>query len=420
MAPITLFDKSFLQSLNVDESVWFDRFFYSLICPIFYVETLADLKKPKLRRSPEQEVGIIADKFPEIHCMPTVHHQNMAISDLLGNHVPLTGQIPRDPSRFVASDGHKGVIFEESPEEEAFLRWQAREFHDLEREFASTWRANLESLDLKRIPDEFRKLGISGRNCKTLQEAKSIADAIVNGTDKTLEMLRFAFFVLDIPQETRNLIMERWLKSELLPILSFAPYAAHILTVEIFFQIALEANLISSNRPSNRLDIAYLYYLPFCMVFVSSDRLHRKCAPLFLQKSQQKDPSFIWGPELKSALSALDQHYSALPESERKKGVMHFASYPPTEIDSIISREWDKHLHGWRECAKQSPTKSDSNPEAVKKLRQIIDAPSLQPNAVNFASENPGFMLIRRNARQKKGKWWQLPHDIEDNDDEKG
>ncbi len=122
MGPITLFDKSFLQSLNVDESVWFDNFFYSIICPIFYVETLADLKKPKLHRPPEQEVGIIADKFPEMHCAPTLHHQEMVIGDLLGNHVPLTVRIPRDPSRLVKSDRHKGVIFEESPEEEAFLR----------------------------------------------------------------------------------------------------------------------------------------------------------------------------------------------------------------------------------------------------------------------------------------------------------
>lgn len=415
MGPITLFDKSFLQSLNVDESVWFDNFFYPSICPIFYVETLADLKKPELRRTPEQEVGIIADKFPEIHCMPTVHHQKMAISDLLGNHVPLTGQIPRDPSRFVASDGHKGVIFEESPEEEAFSRWQSREFHALEREFASTWRANLESLDLKRIPDEFLNLGISGRNCKSLQEAKSIADTLINGTDKTLEMLEFLFFVLDIPQEGRNLIMERWLKSGLSSLSSFAPYAAHVLTVEVFFRISLEASRISSDRPSNRLDIAYLYYLPFCQVFVSGDRLHRRCAPFFLRENQ----TFIWGPELKSALSDLDRHYSTLPEAEQKKGVMHFASYPPTEIDSIVLREWDRHLHGWRECTKQPPIESDSNPEAVKKLRQLIDAPSLQPNAVDFASENPGFMLIRRNVRQKKGKWWQLPHDLEDNDDEK-
>ena len=412
MAPITLFDKSFLQSLNVDESVWFDRFFYSVICPIFYVETLADLKKPKLRRSPEEEVGIIADKFPEMHCAPTVHHQKMVISDLLGNHVPLTGQIPRDPSRLVKSDGHKGVIFEESPEEEAFLRWQSREFHALEREFASTWRANLESLDLKRIPDEFRNLGISGRNCKSLQEAKSIADALVNGTDKTLEMLGFLFFVLDILQEGRNLIMERWLASKFPPLSSFAPYAAHFLTVEVFFQISLEASQISSDRPSNRLDIAYLYYLPFCQVFVSSDKLHRRCAPLFLRENQ----TFIWGQELKLALSALDQHYSALPEKE--KGVMHFAPYPPTEIESIVSQEWDKYLHGWRECAKQPPIESNSDPETVKKLRQLIDAPSLQPNAVDFDPKDINFMSIRRDVNPTKGKWWQLPRDLDNEDDE--
>ena len=415
MGPITLFDKSFLQSLNVDESVWFDNFFYSAICPIFYVETLADLKKPKLRRSPEEEVGIIADKFPEMHCAPTLHHGRLAIHDLLGNHVPLTGQIPRDPSRLVKSDGHKGVIFEESPEEEAFLRWQSREFHALEREFASTWRANLESLDLKRIPDEFRNLGISGRNCKSLQEAKSIADALVNGTDKTLEMLGFLFFILDIAQEGRNLIMERWLASKFPPLSSFTPYAAHSLTVEVFFRISLEASRISSDRPSNRLDIAYLYYLPFCQVFVSSDKLHRQCAPLFLRENQ----TFIWGPELKLALSALDQHYSTLPESEKEKGVMHFAPYPPTEIESIVSREWDKHLHGWREYAKQPPIESDSNPEAVKKLRQLIDAPPLQPEAVDFNPEDANVMVVKRRVHKTKGKWRQLPHDLEDNDDEK-
>ena len=416
MGPITLFDKSFLQSLSVDESVWFDCFFYAGICPIFYVETLADLKKPKLDRPPEQEVGIIADKFPEMNCAPTLHHREMVIGGLLGNHVPLTGQIPRDPSRFVQSDRHKGIIFEGSPEEEAFLRWQSREFHDLEREFASTWRANLESLDLKRIPDEFLNLGISGRNCKSLQEAKSIADAFVNGTDKTFEALRFLFFVLDIPQEIRDLIMERWLASEFLPLSSFAPYAAHFLTVEVFFQISLEASQISSDRPSNRLDIAYLYYLPFCMVFVSWDRLHRKCAPLFLRKNQ----SFIWGPEIKSALSDLDRYYSALPETEKKKGVMHFAPHPPIEIESIVSQMWDRHLLPiWRESTKQPSIELDSNPETVKKLRQLIDAPSLQPNAVDFAPKNLDYMSIRRNVHQKKGKWGQLPHDLEDNDEKR-
>lgn len=41
----TIFDKSFLESLTLDEAVWFDNFFLANITPIFYVETLADLEK---------------------------------------------------------------------------------------------------------------------------------------------------------------------------------------------------------------------------------------------------------------------------------------------------------------------------------------------------------------------------------------
>jgi hypothetical protein len=62
MGPITLFDKSFLQSLSVDESVWFDHFFLTNVCPLFYVETMADLEKsPQKGRAAEDEVRIIAD-----------------------------------------------------------------------------------------------------------------------------------------------------------------------------------------------------------------------------------------------------------------------------------------------------------------------------------------------------------------------
>jgi len=39
-----LFDKSALQGLSLDESVWFDAFFYPNITPLFFVETLADLE----------------------------------------------------------------------------------------------------------------------------------------------------------------------------------------------------------------------------------------------------------------------------------------------------------------------------------------------------------------------------------------
>jgi hypothetical protein len=54
------------------------------------------------------------------------------------------------------------------------------------------------------------------------------------------------------------------------PLHEYAPYAAFVLTIEVFFHIALAAGLISPDRASNRTDIAYLFYLPFCTTFVST------------------------------------------------------------------------------------------------------------------------------------------------------
>ncbi|MGA8021663.1 MAG: FtsX-like permease family protein [Candidatus Acidiferrales bacterium] len=59
MGPITVFDKSFLQSLTVDESVFFDHFFNPVTSPLFFIETLADLEKAvRQGRTPEREVTL--------------------------------------------------------------------------------------------------------------------------------------------------------------------------------------------------------------------------------------------------------------------------------------------------------------------------------------------------------------------------
>lgn len=408
MGPTMLFDKSFIQSLSVDESVWFDHFFYTAICPIFYVETLADLKKPKLHRSAEEEVGIIADKFPQMHSRPTPHHLDMAIGNLLGADVPLTGQIPIPGGRPVKSGEHTGIVYEPSPEAEAFRRWQSREFDAVEHEFASTWRSNLESFNLKNLANEFQQLGISAKSCGAISCAKSMSDTFVSRTGQTAESMKLAFLFYYFPDSWRDKILKHWLLSNCPPLSIYAPYAAYFLRVEMFFLISLAANHISADRPSNRSDIAYLYYLPFCQVFVSNDKLHRKCAPLFLREDQ----SFIWGHELKSALSELDRHYNTLPENQKEKGLMHIAPYPPLELNSIVSRLWYKHLPNWREHASESPRKLDFDPEAFKKLTNLIKAPSLSPNSVDFAPEQADVTSIGRRINKNKGKWWQLPHDL--------
>ena len=65
MGPITLFDKSFLQSLSADEALWFDHFSLPVVCPVFYIETLADLAKVATKKTAEEVVTDIARKFPE-------------------------------------------------------------------------------------------------------------------------------------------------------------------------------------------------------------------------------------------------------------------------------------------------------------------------------------------------------------------
>jgi hypothetical protein len=64
MGPITIFDKSALQALSIDETVWLEAYFLSNVTPLFYVETLADLEKIAEGRPSEEMVASLAAKTP--------------------------------------------------------------------------------------------------------------------------------------------------------------------------------------------------------------------------------------------------------------------------------------------------------------------------------------------------------------------
>jgi hypothetical protein len=44
-----------------------------------------------------------------------------------------------------------------------------------------------------------------------------------------------------------------------------------LLTINIFFCLVLPTQLLRNVKPSHQVDLAYLYYLPFCSVFTSKD-----------------------------------------------------------------------------------------------------------------------------------------------------
>src|SRR5207237_5451666 len=113
--------KSTLQSLSADEAVWLDNFYMCNITPLFFIETLADLEKEVMAgRTPEQVVGELAYKTPDMGSRPNTHHSGMIANELLGRPVELRGVPAIAGGQPVTLEGQTGIVFKEAPEEEAF------------------------------------------------------------------------------------------------------------------------------------------------------------------------------------------------------------------------------------------------------------------------------------------------------------
>src|SRR6266516_3875031 len=394
MGPPALFDKSFLQSLSVDESVLFDHFFIPAVCPIFYVETLADLEKAvREGRTPDKEVGIIAQKTPEMSGTPIVHHQGMGLSNLMGKAIPMTGQIPVAGGKAVEVEGQGGVIFGVPPEAQAFARWQIGQFLDVERMFAKEWRANLQSIDLSAIAAGMNAVGIDAKTCRTLEDAKRLADSFVEGNHRKFDRLRLAASLLGLPVRYERSLLQRWSVFGEPPLREYAPFAAHVVNVELFFRIALGAGLISSEDANNRTDIGYLFYLPFCMMFVSSDKLHKRCASLFLREDQK----FVWGHELKAGLKEIHRQMIQLAEEEREKGLFKIAAVPPK--DSFVDQVWLSLFKKPRTAELPNVPRAGVSREnwTAADLKLFADAPALEDHEINFNVQDPSLLSIQRN-----------------------
>jgi hypothetical protein len=239
-----------------------------------------------------------------------------------------------------------------------------------------------------------------------------MADRVLSvGHDSDLDIF-LAFAVLGIPPEGQLWIFRRWLEFGTTSLEKFAPYAAHVVKVDLFFHLALSADLISRDRPSNRADIAYLYYLPFCMVFTSGDNLHERTVPRFLIEKQ----SFVRGQDLKADLRRLDDHYIQLPEEVRRQGIMTFAHDPPEEGDVVVTQLWDRFLPAWRSIKDGRHQRPKMSPEEEQRLLARFRREALgerTPSAIHI--DDADFVMIQRTMPVQMGKWRILPPGVENN-----
>jgi hypothetical protein len=243
--PILIFDKSSLESLNLDEAVLLDNFYISNITPLFFVECLADLEKSiRSRSTPEQLVGSLADRTPEAQSCANVHHIRILMGELSRQFdlKKVSFRPMLDQGKPVQLGDKKGIVFQRSQEQEALDRWCDREFLDVERQIAKNWRAGLAKIDLDAmVKTVMAELG-HWKKPKTLEEAKQITDTIIDNMDPEW-LLRFGIQLLGVP-EAIDWVIKDWIDRRRPPLRKHVPYFIFMLSINIFFCLVLPTELL--------------------------------------------------------------------------------------------------------------------------------------------------------------------------------
>ena len=139
------------------------------------------------------------------------------------------------------------------------------------------------------------------------------------------------------------------------------------------------------------------------------DKLHVRSVPLFLKGNQR----FIWGADLKADLKRLDEHYSALPEETKARGVMSFAHAPPTEGDFLTTRLWDEFMAPhWRK-PRQPRSDSMTEPERKQVERTLLELneqlKAAAPADGEVRVKDADFVMIESKIPRRLGKWAIVP-----------
>jgi hypothetical protein len=169
-----------------------------------------------------------------------------------------------------------------------------------------------------------------------------------------------------IPQTFASKIFLRYEQANKPSLDTFAPYAFYCLHIKTFFLLALIYNLISTRR-TNIIDLEYIYYLPFCMAFSSSDKFHQILVPHYIRDDQR----FVPGPDLKADLTRLAQEWDVNFQKDMKAWDAKYGSGPPENTNSVVYKLWRELSPKWTP-GKESGF-SQNEPEKVKKLNEQMD-----------------------------------------------
>ncbi len=355
----------------------------------------ADLTKDSSQ--PTKDVSDIAIRLFEFTSWVNIEHTFLALNELCGKAVEIVYKplINYEHDSFEDKEGRRGAIYRTPKEVEKVRRWAEAKFTREDYEEAKEWREFISTI----MP--VARQSSSDYKVTALEEAKKLAEHWMHEYYRSRgrwTMLKKALERFGANEHQREIIMKRWKASGGASLADFAPYSAYIMLVDLFFDIAAAVGLIGGERQTNRIDLTYVYYLPFTEVFISGDKLHKKIVPLFLNADRQ---TFIDREDIKTDLKALTNHYHNHPELETE-GLIRLAQYPPLEGNFKICNIYDRFCPDWRAHAANPIPITPALEEAIVKL--LDHAQNNKSNLSPALLEERAPMIFERCLRSSPNK----------------
>lgn len=374
MGPTIILDKSAIQALSQREIHFLVKHFFVVVTPLLIMEILADLKKgnDEGRLSKDEVIQLSKKLLPDDSRVNT-NYNVLCYGSLRGQDIPMMGQaIVSGGIPIKVPEGKEGVFFDESPEEKALRNWRNGIFSDAEEILAQEWREATGAVNLEFYKKRFKELFKNVLKIKDLKELSLLVERFILNPDTRIQFSCITGFMdeLMLPQQDKDIICNRWLKRKIPLFRDFAPYAYFCFKINIIFYVGLALGLIST-KPTNILDLGYLYYLPFCTVFCSGDKFHIDVCPILLRNDQD----FIERNSLKDDLHWLSTEWDSLSEAEKEDRAYHYGSYPPVNNKSVTYQLWKKHMKPWKPGSGNMVVKmtKEEQDQVIAKLEPMLD-----------------------------------------------
>jgi hypothetical protein len=227
-----------------------------------------------------------------------------------------------------------------SPQNYAIMRWARATFTDGEHQAAGRFRAAAQAFNIVEFAGRLNS--VTFPIARTVEEIPRRVDETLNDPTLGFQVLHWLVDKLRplansgalIPK-LRQQVAASWNRSAA-PQWGAHPYARHCARALLTL---LVGESVLSARPTNRIDVEYLLYLPFCHVFVSNDRLHRQLAPFLLADYQTFVPLDVFKADLKRASEARRNASTDM----RRRLDRCFGSRPWPAPNSVLWALWEKY-----------------------------------------------------------------------------